>query len=165
MTAAIIRHSKAWQQDFLRELVQEGDATRIRTAPPQKTTSKAHDQIPSHAIHLLSRLPQIPLRRHLLLPLPPIRQRHIDAPHAVFFQAPIVDVVALGVTPRDRHGRDAAVFAKHVLGRSGAESVDFEILFAGEGFEGGLVDDETLEACAFVLNIYMYMYIYEKNIR
>lgn len=119
-------------------------------------------KVPSHATHLLSRLPQIPLR-HLLLPLPPIRQRHIDAPHAVLLQAPIVDVVALGITPRDRHGRDTAVFAKHVLGRSRAESVDLEILFAGEGLEGGLFDDEALEACMFVLNIFVY--IYEKHVR
>lgn len=118
-------------------------------------------KIPSHAIHLLSRLPRIPLR-HLLLPLPPIRQRHIDAPHAVLFQAPIIDIVTLRITPRHRHGRDAAVFAKHMLGRSRAESVNLEILFAGEGLEGGFLDDEALEACTYV---YKYIYIYEKHIR
>ena len=92
------------------------------------------------------RTPQIP-PRHLLLPLPPVARRHVDGAHGALVQAPVIDIVTVRVTARDRQRRDAAVLAEHVLGRFRAEAVDLNVFFAGEGFEGGFVDDETLEAC------------------
>ena len=111
----------------------------------KETTTPQQDSKSRHTQTTLRRLPELPLR-HLLLPIPPIPRRHIDAPHIIFFEASIINIVALGKTPRNRQRRNAAHFAKHVLRRSRSESVNFEIFFAVEGFERGFLDDEALEA-------------------
>ena len=91
-----------------------------------------------------SRLPSIS-PCHFLLPILPVPRGHVNTPHSTLLQTSIIDIVALGIAPRDRQGRDAARFAKHVLRGARSELIHFEILTALEGCEGRFFDDEALE--------------------
>lgn len=69
----------------------------------------------------------------------------MNTPHSILFKASIIDIVALGIAPRDRQGRDATRFAKHVLRGPRSESIHLEVLTAFERCERRLFDNEALE--------------------
>ena len=76
----------------------------------------------------------------------PVPWCHINASYIVPFKASIIDVIALWIAPRYRQWRDATSLTEHVLGYSCAETIHFQVLFSLERFQGGLLDDEALEA-------------------
>lgn len=81
--------------------------------------------------------------RHLLLPILPIPPRHIDTAHIAPFQASIINIIPLGIAPRDRQRRDAASLTEHMLRSPRIERINLQMFFAVEGFERRFLDDEA----------------------
>ena len=84
----------------------------------------------------------------MLLPVPAVERRHVDAPNRAGFKASGIDAVAVRIGARDVKGFDAANRAKQVLRGAGVERIGGEKLRAAQQFEARFGDNE-MKVAAF----------------